>query len=446
MRSSVLKKLPQARVAAPLYPGFPQSDQPPTREQYKAKREETSHRNSIAVAELQDVRRQAARLASANRSYKGAVANHPIEPVSYADQIHKLNAAKEAKRDRVQTDVESRLRHLEAEVASLKRIVVPARSAPLETLTQPVREITLPINQGAPQPARTASAPSGSGTPQTPYVPPHKVQERADPTPAEAYGTVKAEVHPNVEVKTSQTLAPVDENGEGWTEVTHKKRKGRALPPPVPSNHQMSTRNRSLLDAAKRQGGQITSIREVPAVNPRGDHLPVNPVSWNRLKCKTTTPVLPKSPTARSSPRRVTFDKAQVAAATIAAAIALLPASQAQPLTAVASHNIAFEDEGVFWAQVASALAIWALYVFTRYLAHNMAWCTCLVKVSTALASVIWTQHVIGVRAPTAALWQQAIASGTATPALIAAVTAGVIFARVWSHREQSLFKRARRL
>jgi hypothetical protein len=45
--------------------------------------------------------RQAARLTSANRSYKGAVANHPKEPVSYADEIHELNAAEEAKRDRV---------------------------------------------------------------------------------------------------------------------------------------------------------------------------------------------------------------------------------------------------------------------------------------------------------------------------------------------------------
>jgi hypothetical protein len=76
-RSSVLKKLLHARVAAPMYPRFPQSVQPPTREQYKAKREETSHMNSIVVAELQDARRQAARLASANRSYKGAMANHP---------------------------------------------------------------------------------------------------------------------------------------------------------------------------------------------------------------------------------------------------------------------------------------------------------------------------------------------------------------------------------
>jgi hypothetical protein len=229
-------------------------------------------------------------------------------------------------------------------VASLKRSVVPARSAPLETLTQSVREITPPINQGAPQPARTASAPSGSGTTQTPYVPPHKVQERADPTPAEAYGTVKAEVHPKVEVKTSQTLAPVDENGEGWTEVTHKKRKGRALPPPVPSNQS------------------------------------------------------------------------------------------------------AFEDEGVFWAQVASSLAIWALFVLTRHLARNRAWGTCIVKLCTALASIIWTQQLIGARAPTAVLWQQAIAAGTATPALVTSVTMCAFFARIWSHREQSLFKRARRL
>jgi hypothetical protein len=327
---------------------------------------------------------------------------------------------------------------------ALKRGVIPSRSAPLETLAQPVREITPPVNQGAPEPKPAADKASGSGSRQEPYVPPHRKQESEDPTPAEAYGKARAE--PAADAKPDQSLTPIVENDEGWTEVTHKKKKGRALPPPLTSTHQMSTRNRLPPVSTNRQGGQVAAIREAPTINPRGAHLPVNPESWNRLKGQTSTLVLPRSPTKRSEPRRVPFNIAQAAATTVAAAIALLPTARAQPFHAAAVQTSAFEDEGVFWTQVAAALAIWVLFVLTRYLARNRAWSTCFVKIGTTLASVIWTQQLLGIRVPTAVLWRRAIAAGTATPALVTVVTMCALFAHIWSRREQNLFKRARRL
>jgi hypothetical protein len=56
------------KTAAPLYPGFPQSDLPPTREQYRARREETATRNAAAKAESYELRAQAANFTPAGQS------------------------------------------------------------------------------------------------------------------------------------------------------------------------------------------------------------------------------------------------------------------------------------------------------------------------------------------------------------------------------------------
>jgi hypothetical protein len=87
-----------------------------------------------------------------------------------------------------------RLKRLEAEIMALKRGVTLARSAALETPSQQVREITPPLNQGAPQPiSGQPSGASASGALQEMYVPPHKKQEQEDLTPAEAYSKAEAE-------------------------------------------------------------------------------------------------------------------------------------------------------------------------------------------------------------------------------------------------------------
>jgi hypothetical protein len=197
--------------------------------------------------------------------------------------VRKVMTQEESRRRQMQTEFDRRFKALEEEVAALNRGVIPSRSAPLETLNRSVRPIEVPLDQAPPVTTERygSSGASGSGV----------KQEQADPTPAEAY---RPEVKKKEEEVPSTTTSESDPDfkrafEESWTEVVGKKqkRRNRQRPPPAPSTHPMATR-RSGGAGAQPQGGQVAAAQEVPAVNPRGAHIPVNPESWNRLKGQTT--------------------------------------------------------------------------------------------------------------------------------------------------------------
>jgi hypothetical protein len=69
-----------------------------------------------------------------------------------------------AKRQALQADHEHRLKQLEADVKLLRQALTPARSAPLESVTQPVRDIKPPLNQTLAPVPKLGDNPSGGAS------------------------------------------------------------------------------------------------------------------------------------------------------------------------------------------------------------------------------------------------------------------------------------------
>jgi hypothetical protein len=447
-KPNVMNRLPGSRTAAPLYPGFPQSDNPPTREEYKVKKEEATARNAAAKTEAQEARAQANRavpFTPATQDYRRAVVDDPhmVKPIgitfdvedlkrtgrltadgvlNFGDSaeatVRKVLAQEEAKRRQMQVEFDHRLKKLEAEIASMKRNATPSRSAPMETLNQNVRAVDVPVDQALPKPQPTPSSTgaTGSGTAQELYVPPHN--RNPDPTPAEAYGS---------------------KDEDNWQEVKNKRqqRAGRQLPPAQPSSHPMATR-RSGTAEAQPQGGQVTTARAAMTVNPRGAHLPVNADSWNRLKGKASAP---------SNRHRVAFRVPSTSLAMVAAfSLPAMTVAQATGPNTPYENMAVFEDAGFFAAQIAAALAVWVAFALGRFWAREKLWATRFLNAGATLATSLWFQQLLGARASVAAVWQQAILCGTATPALCAFLACCLWAAHAWFRAEQRLFRKARRL
>jgi hypothetical protein len=104
------------------------------------------------------------------------------------------------------------------------------------------------------------------------------------------------------------------------------------------------------------------------------------------------------------------------------------------------------EDEGFFWTQVAAALVIWVVYILGKHVTRDRLGAGRLLRASIVLATSLWFRQVIGAQAPVAALWQQAIAQGAATPILFAFLAVCAVAVARWSRLERSLFRKARRL
>jgi hypothetical protein len=434
----------KSKAAAPLYPGFPQSDLPPTREQYRARREETATRNAAAKAESYELRASAANFTPAGRSYKEALDSSPsgASPIARAldaaiaaateTAVQRVVTQEESRRRQMQAEFDRRFKALEEEVAALNRGIVPSRSAPLETLNRSVRPIEVPLDQAPPpKTERYASGASGSGA----------KLEATDPTPAEAYRPGVKKKEEEVPSTTTSESDPDFKRAfeESWTEVVSKKqrRRNRQRPPPAPSTHPMATR-RSGGAGAQPQGGQVAAAQEIPTVNPRGAHIPVNPESWNRLKGQASS--------FKGKSRLVASISCTMP--TVAAVLCLAPRALAQPTQSFPPlpYSGALEDEGFFWTQVAAALVIWVIYILGKHATRDRLGAGRLLRASIVLATSLWFRQVVGAQAPVAALWQQAIEQGIATPLLFTFIAISAVAVARWSRLERSLFRKARRL
>jgi hypothetical protein len=428
----------KGKTAAPLHPGFPQSELPPTREQYRARREETASRNAAAKAESYELRASAADFTPAGRSYKDALDRNPsgASPIARAldaaivaateTAVQKVMTQEESKRRQMQAEFDKRFKALEEEVAALNRGVVPSRSAPLETLNRSVRPIEVPLDQAPPPKAERYSSSGASGS--------EIKQEATDPTPAEAYRPREKKKEEEVPSTATSESDPDFKRAfeESWTEVVSKKqrRKNRQRPPPAPSTHPMATR-RSGGSGAQPQGGQVATVQEVPTVNPRGAHIPVNPESWNRLKGKSRL-----------------FASTSSTVPMVGAVLCLVPQAMAQPTQSFPPlpYLGALDDEGFFWTQVAAALVIWVVYTLGKHLTRDNPKAGRLLRASIALAASLWFRQVVGAQAPVAALWQQAIKQGIAAPLFYTLLAVSAMAVARWSRLERSLFRKARRL
>jgi hypothetical protein len=150
---------PEAKLAAPLHPGFPQSGQFPTKQEYQAATEEAALRNAANRATAQNIR-DAEINRVRPRSYKEAAQQPATTQASLQQQL----ILEVSKRQALQADHEQRLKQVEADVKLLRQALTPARSAPLESVRQPVRDIKPPLNQTRPAVSNLGDDPSGGAS------------------------------------------------------------------------------------------------------------------------------------------------------------------------------------------------------------------------------------------------------------------------------------------
>jgi hypothetical protein len=387
-RAETSSQKPEAQRAAPLHPGFPQSGQFPTKQEYRTATEEAALRNaanratahSIREAEINRVR---------PRSYKEAAQQPATTQASLQQQL----ILETSKRQALQADHEQRLKQLEADMKLLRQALTPARSAPLESVRQPVRDIKPPLNQTRPAAPKLGDNPSGGASVSAPSVP----DTVPNPPPAG------------------------DTKGKGR----------KTLPAERPSTHNMSTRRQ--VQHAANQAPEPATVAAVPkAYHPR----PVVPDYWedSRLGSGWTT-VTRKN--QRSNPK---VTAVAVSTAVVAAAGAMLPTAQAYPTDQVAAS---IDEPHWFWAQVAAIVAIWACFVLARHLARGNHQHTRTINRLAGSAVAVWTTQVTGWTLSVATLWNIAVRTDIAPFLATATIALCSFFAYLWRRAERKLFNRA---
>jgi len=209
----------KAPVAAPLHPGHPQKAPVATKEEYRAKRDETAARNSANRAAAREVQREAIQN---HGSYRDALAK-PRTPTLQEQFILET-----AKLRALITAQDNRVKALERTVGLLEKGAVPSRSAPLESTQRPVKEITPPLN--VPVPAQPAAAPSPSPAPAQPVggaPPPAPVPT---PTPTSPQNNARS----SKTAKPSKTKAPSTHNMQ--TRARSNQRGGPTIMAPARPN------------------------------------------------------------------------------------------------------------------------------------------------------------------------------------------------------------------
>jgi uncharacterized protein YciI len=508
------------KSAAPLHPGFPQESSFPTKQQWQAKRQQSAARNAAHKAEQQELLENASFLVApipeSQQQYKDALLNS-VKPTHLTYSVDDLKrtgrlkadgelelgdntstvvynalSAEAARRRAMQADFDQRIKKLEAALQALTRAPVPARSAPLDSLTQTVKDIIPPVNttpakpltpinptpgassSGKPQepvktrqqtatnpiPAQTAAADKGKAkaepAPQKqPVIPPKDLVHSNQPL---VIGSSPAEAHLKARSGSESEAGRRASNPDGWTEVKSKpKRNKRELPPAAPSTHPMGTRRGTAAQSAP-QGGQ-----PVAAAQPsrRGDHIPADTTAWDLLMgrryTRTAKPAAPSQPTKQPANPQSSGGSKRVAwklpaaatanaAVAVASALAILPTARAEFAGPVLDPSILLQDEGAVWAQIFAALLIWVVFRLGRYLAGASRRAMRFLNMTIFLVSIAWVQQMLGLRAPVAALWQSAIAAGWAAPVFWSAVAAGALFVLAWFKTERALFRKALRL
>jgi hypothetical protein len=153
----------KSKLAAPLHPGFPQSGPIPTKEEYKSATEEAALRNAANRADAHHIRDTEINKIRPN-SYKDAAQR----PATTQSSLQQQLIQEVAKRQALTADHEHRLKLLEADVKLLRQALTPARSAPLESVTQPVRDIKPPLNQTRATMPKLGDHPSGGASTSAP--------------------------------------------------------------------------------------------------------------------------------------------------------------------------------------------------------------------------------------------------------------------------------------
>jgi hypothetical protein len=382
----------EPKKAAPLHPGFPQTGQHPTKDEYRTATEEAAVRNAANRAAAQRIRD-----AEINRvrpqSYKDAAQ----QPATTQGSLQRQLIHETARRQALQADHEQRLKKLENEVQLLRRALTPARSAPLESVTQPVREVKPLLNQTpAPTPApapklgdHPSGGASGSNTSHEPKVIPN-------PAP------------------------PGDKKGKG----------PKALPAERPSTHGMTTR-RQAQQAPDLQPAHAATVATVaPKVEiPR----PVVPDYYeeSRLGSGWVTVTHKKR---RPNP---VVGAATIVKAVVAAAVASLPAAQALPAVPAA------QESQEFWAQVAAAAVVWACFILMRRLARGSSRSLRTVNFLAGLAAMLWITQGAGWSLSVTTLSAIAMRTGIAPYLATTAITLCTALAYLWYRAERTLFSKA---
>jgi hypothetical protein len=216
----------KTKAAAPLHPGFPQESSFPTKEQWQAKRQQSAARNAAHKAEQQELLENASFLVApipeSQQQYKDALLNS-VKPTHLTYSVDDLKrtgrlkadgelelgdntstvvynalSAEAARRRAMQADFDQRIKKLEAALQALTRAPVPARSAPLDSLTQTVKDIIPPVNTTPAKPLTPVNPTPGassSGKPQEPVK--TRQESTSNPIPAQTAaadkGKAKAE-------------------------------------------------------------------------------------------------------------------------------------------------------------------------------------------------------------------------------------------------------------
>jgi hypothetical protein len=320
-------------VAAPLHPGFPQTGQHPTRQEYKAATGEAAARNAANRAVAQSIRDKEIN-ASRPKSYKDAAQ----QPATNQPSLQQQLIQETAKRQALQADHEQRLKRLEADVQLLRQALTPSRSAPLESVTQPVKDIKPPLNQAP------AQLPKAEAAPATPVAAPRLGDNPSGGASGSSSHAPKFK--PN-------HAPPGDKRGKG----------PKALLTERPSTHGMLTRKQVQQQTAQQPAHAVAVV--APASEPQR---PVVPDYWEDSKLGSGWVKVTNRKTRKSS----VVGALKVATAAALAATASLPSAHAFPTSPVAAS---MEEPQEFWAQVAAAAAIWVCFVLSRHLARGSSRC-----------------------------------------------------------------------
>jgi hypothetical protein len=313
------------KTAVPLHPGFPQSGPIPSKPEWVAAKEARAARNEQNRDNAHRIRDEQL---SRTKSYRDAAA----QPANPQPNLQQQLILEVAKCQAMQTDHDKRLRQLEADVRVLRQALTPSRSAPLESVQQPVREI---------------KPPRDTAPPTLPKLEPVKA-------PITYFSDVPKQ--PSGGASSSGTQQDLPTPGEEIAKPVDPKAKAPARPrkqlaPERPSTHNMSTRNKS------KEAPVVTTV--APART-----RPIVPDHWNDLKSQGGWVTVTHKKTRKGSAPTT----ANVVAMVVTTAMAGLPGAVAQT-TSSPSHPM--ENHGVFWVQVVTALAIWVLFTFARHLARR---------------------------------------------------------------------------
>jgi hypothetical protein len=246
---------PTPKTATPLHPGFPRTGQFPTKEEYQTASSEAAARNAENRATAQRIRD-----AEINRTKPTSYRDAAQRPATTQGSLQQQLIQEIARRQALTANHEQRLKRLEADVKLLRQALTPSRSAPLESVIEPVKDIKPLINQTRTPVPNLGNHPSGGasgsgnaqpGTVLKPNPAPHGDKKKKGPKqlPAErpsthgmttrrqetlstiqesAHATVAA-VNQEATVENSRPVVPDywedSKLGDGWTTATHKKKR-----------------------------------------------------------------------------------------------------------------------------------------------------------------------------------------------------------------------------